>query len=172
MGLQSSKTYSEQDSFLSKLRNTKYADVEEVLSAFGIFELDNNLPLRDLDIEEEITEEEEKIIAEYEALLADEENMYTDLLQKSIEEVVCPVCEKTALVMEQIAPCTSQIVCHRCNISISGKSSLKDFGIYIQSCVSSHTRGCGEKPQFCAVAEDNSTQIYLLCSHCSYMNII
>jgi predicted amidophosphoribosyltransferase len=116
---------------------------------------------------------EEEIIAEYEALLTSEEEMFSEMLQKSLEEeVVCPVCQKTTVEIDSAfrdGPC---IVCPRCCLRISGHTSLKNFGLHIQSCVSDHSNVCSAIPQFHVVAEDDSTHIYMACAQCSYLNVI
>lgn len=120
-----------------------------------------------------LTKEEEEIIADYEALLASEEEMFSEMLRKSLEEeVVCPVCQKTAMEIDSAFPGGPCIVCHRCCIRISGHTSLENFGLHIQSCVSDHSNVCSEIPQFHVVPEDDSTHIYMLCAHCSYLNVI
>jgi hypothetical protein len=116
---------------------------------------------------------EEEIIAEYEALLTSEEEMFSEMLQKSLEEeVICPVCQKTAVQIDSASPDGPFIVCHKCFIRISGQTSLQNFGLHIQSCVTDHSSACSNVPQFHVVPEDDNTHIYMLCAHCSYLSVI
>lgn len=115
---------------------------------------------------------EEEIIADYEALLTSEEEMFSEMLQKGLEEVVCPVCQKTAMEIDSASPDGPYILCHRCFIRISGQTSLQNFGLHIRSCVSDHSTACPNVPHCHVVPEDDSTHIYMLCDHCSYLSVI
>jgi hypothetical protein len=116
---------------------------------------------------------EEEIIADYEALLTSEEEMFSEMLQKSLEEeVICPICQKTAMEIDSASPDGLCIVCHQCCIRISGQTSLQNFGLHIKSCVTDHSSACSNVPQFHVAPEDNNTHIYMLCDHCSYLGVI
>lgn len=116
---------------------------------------------------------EEEIITEYEMLLASEEEMFSEMLQKSLEEeVVCPVCQKTAMEIENVFPYGSCIVCHRCCIRIPANTTLQNLGLHIHSCISDHRSACSSEPQFQVASEDDGMHIYMLCARCSYLSII
>lgn len=106
-------------------------------------------------------------------MLASEEEMFSEMLQKSLEEeTVCPVCQKTALEIENVFPHGSCIVCYRCDIRIHAHTTLQSLRLHIQSCISDHSSSCLSEPQFHTVPEDDGTHIYMLCDQCSYLNII
>jgi hypothetical protein len=99
--------------------------------------------------------------------------MFSEMLQKSLqEEVVCPICQKTALVIENVFPYGSCIVCHLCDIRIPARTTLQNLGLHIQSCVSNHSSACLIEPQFHIVPEDDGAHIYMVCAQCSYLNVI
>ena len=114
---------------------------------------------------------EERLISEYEAMLAHEEDMFLEMVKKSTE-VVCPVCQKSALVMENGSNLTSHIVCHKCQIAIPTSKTLQEVGEIIETYVNIHSNACGNEPQFHVLPEDDGVHIYMLCLVCSYMNII
>ncbi|KAJ9596438.1 hypothetical protein L9F63_012522 [Diploptera punctata] len=157
--------------FVNKLRNIcSYADVEALKL---ILEADKHQsPCNShFDAEDELTEEEERIISEYEALLAHEEDMILDLMKKTLE-VVCPICQKTALILERLSHLRSNIVCNKCQMLFQRAKNLEDVGKLIVSCVDAHSNACGNKPQFSVVPEDDGMHIYMLCVTCSFMNVI
>ncbi|KDR09983.1 RPA-interacting protein [Zootermopsis nevadensis] len=165
------------DKIVCKLRSLHSCnDVDNLLSTLGNAESGVTYSLSSFGLETEastLTKEEEEIIAEYEALLASEEEMFSEMLQKNLEdEVVCPVCQKTALQIENVLPYGSFIVCHRCDIRITAHTTLLNLGHHIQSCISDHNSSCLSKPQFHTTPEDDGTHIYMLCAQCSYLNII
>jgi hypothetical protein len=106
-------------------------------------------------------------------LLASEEEMFSEMLQRSLEEeVVCPVCQKTAMEIENVYTYGSCIICHLCCIRIPAHTTLQNLGLHIQSCISDHRSACSSEPQFQVASEDDGMHIYMLCAQCSYLNII
>jgi hypothetical protein len=99
--------------------------------------------------------------------------MFSEMLHKSLkDEVVCPVCQKTAMELENAFPYGSCIVCHRCLIKIPAHTTLQSLGLHIQSCISNHGGACPDEPQFQVTCEDDGMHIYMLCAQCSYLSII
>jgi hypothetical protein len=94
-------------------------------------------------------------------------------MQESLkEEVVCPICQKTAMDIENVFPYGSCIVCHRCHIRIPANITLQNLGLHIQSRISDHSSTCSSEPQFQVASEDDGMHMYMLCAHCSYLSII
>lgn len=130
--------------------------------------------------EEDLNDEEFHLMDEFEDELVREEldwwakeyekceMQYVDWsLIENNSDVICPVCQKTNLALNN-----GNLNCPQCNLVIQTTKSLSEIKENIISSVESHDAVCNSHVEFGIVPEANETHIYLICGNCMEMKLV
>ncbi|XP_050408441.1 RPA-interacting protein A isoform X2 [Patella vulgata] len=125
------------------------------------------------DIQEELRREELRLLQEhekYEESLQQEEVVLSSAIEKlSTDEVICPICQKSVLMMNQ------NIIFCRCGMRINTEQdciSLGDVKVQLESAISQHNSSCSYNPVFKVMSEFGPQHLLMACQACDFMYII
>ncbi|KAF6203918.1 hypothetical protein GE061_002256 [Apolygus lucorum] len=107
-------------------------------------------------------DEEQWLLSEYEKVLANEEAI---LFGEWENEVICPLCEKSALVQT----IDDSIACHKCNQRFPDGTSLHGLREVLDGSIATHNASCTEQSQFALISDNESTGFYQICDSCGLM---
>uniref|UniRef100_A0A0A9YWF4 RPA-interacting protein n=1 Tax=Lygus hesperus TaxID=30085 RepID=A0A0A9YWF4_LYGHE len=117
---------------------------------------EDNLP------EEYPDDEEQWLLTEYEKVLEDEANT---LFGEWENEVICPLCEKSALV----PTIDDSVACYKCCQRFPDGTSLHGLREVLDRSIETHNTSCTEKCQFALISDNELTGFYQICDSCGLM---
>ncbi|KAK2587912.1 hypothetical protein KPH14_004005 [Odynerus spinipes] len=121
-----------------------------------------------LQLETELdTDEEQWIFAEYERMLQDEIEWLESLVYEDTKEVLCPVCQKSALIKD-----VNSVDCKACGLHLVNCSDIQTIGNLIDNCVNRHSTNCKEVPGFTILTENENSSLYMTCEDCSSLTFV
>lgn len=116
-----------------------------------------------LDLENEIISEQEQwILEEYEKMSREEIEMLALRADQQVEEVVCPICQKSSLTEEM-----NRLTCKVCSFVLNTSITANELGCLIRESANVHSSSCTEPPGFTLLPENNNICLYMMCQKCS-----
>ncbi|ESO97271.1 hypothetical protein LOTGIDRAFT_231480 [Lottia gigantea] len=125
------------------------------------------------DIQEELKHEELRLLEEhdrYEHSLKLEENVLCSAIEKlSTDEVICPICQKSTLLLNK------NIIFCSCGVRIDTEQdciSLSNVKNQLEASIYQHSLACTTDPTFSIIADFGTQHLLMSCQVCDAMDII